>query len=174
MYARHLIEIIYPLACSDDTACSDGSATAADILLFAYLLPLPPGVNLHSVAVQAQQHLHTSICKKRGGAGCCCKYLRQTRLFQRGEHHRRGDLRLCDFHLTEHRAGEERVVPYNIDILLARGANMDLQLVGSQHRITTRNQCLCGGLHDKSCDKLQKAIQDTLQQLPPTSTAMQG
>lgn len=109
-----------------------------------------------------------------GGATCRFKYPRplseHTRLLQPGEYHRRHDLRRCDFYLTERRPGEERVVPYNKDILLAWGANMDLQLVGNQH---ATNVYVGGYMTKCETEGLQEAIQNTLQQLPATSSAKQ-
>ena len=87
-----------------------------------------------------------------------------------GEIHRRRDLRRCDFYLTERRAGEERVVPYNRHILLKWGANMDLQLVGAQHA----TDVYVGGYMTKcETEGLQEAVQTTLDRLPPTSSAKQ-
>lgn len=90
-----------------------------------------------------------------------------TRLLQPGEPHRRRDLRPCDFCLTERRPGEERVVPYNKDILLVWGANMDLQLVGNQY---ATNVYVGGYMTKCESEGLQEALQNTLQQLPATSS----
>lgn len=57
----------------------------------------------------------------------------RTVLLTQAEMSTRRDIRGCDFYLTERHPGKERVVPYNKQILLAWGANMDLQLVGSMY-----------------------------------------
>ena len=121
--------------------------------------------------VQVQQHCHTSTCK-RAGAQCRFKYPRplsdRTRLLNPGESRGRRDLRRCDFYLTERRAGEERVVPYNRQVLLAWGANMDIQLVGSQH---ATNVYVGGYMTKCETEGLSARIDEALAKLPATSSA---
>lgn len=80
----------------------------------------------------------------------------------------RRDIRGYDFYLTERHPGEERVVPYNKQILLAWRANMDLQLVGSMY---ATNVYVGGYMTKCETEGLSVRIEEGLSKLPPTSSA---
>lgn len=90
---------------------------------------------LRELVTIVQQHMHTFTCEKASSArsrGQNCRFYYpkpqsdETRLKLNTD---RG-LRSTDLYLTKHGPGDTMTVPYNPEVLLTWGANMDIQLIG--------------------------------------------
>ena len=123
---------------------------------------------LRSTIIRVQQHKHTTTCQKTCKKKKECRFdfprplSCETRLKNNNDVGNKSR-----FYLLKRNKGEENINAFNIHLLLAWKANMDIQLIGSVYGTASY---ICSYMCKGESEEVKKAIRDALNTLPANAS----